>query len=81
MKKLLLTSIFTFLSFNILAETEEMEVHALDADKDGLISMIEAEADHTLSANFTDLDVNQDGFLSHLELGKNAEKKLTETTI
>jgi hypothetical protein len=81
MKRILLTSIFTFVSLNILAESKEMEVHALDADKDGLISMIEAKADNTLSAIFTDLDINQDGFLSHLELGSNAKKKLTKTII
>ena len=81
MKRILLTSIFTLVSLNILAESKEMEVHALDADKDELISMTEAKADNTLSAIFTDLDINQDGFLSHLELGSNAEKKLTKTTI
>ncbi len=40
--------------------------------------MTEAKADNTLSAIFTDLDINQDGFLSHLELGSNAEKKLAK---
>jgi hypothetical protein len=71
MKKLLLASIVTFASFasfNLLAESDEMTIHPLDADKDGLISMDEAQADSTLSAIFTELDINQDGFLSHLEL-------------
>jgi hypothetical protein len=68
MKKLLLASIMTFASLNVLAESEEMTVHPLDTDKDGLISMDEAKADSTLSALFADLDINHDGFLSHLEL-------------
>jgi hypothetical protein len=68
MKKLLLASIVTFASLNVVAENEEMAVHPLDADKDGLISMDEAKIDSTLSAIFADLDLNQDGYLSHLEL-------------
>lgn len=83
MKKLLvasMVSIFTFASFNILAESEEIVVHSLDTDKDGLISMNEAKADNTLSVIFTDLDTNQDGFLSHLELDVRTEKKLIKTT-
>jgi oligoribonuclease (3'-5' exoribonuclease) len=68
MKKLLLASIVTFASLNVLAESEEMSVHPLDTDKDGLVSMDEAKIDSTLSAIFTELDINQDGYLSHLEL-------------
>lgn len=68
MKKLLLASIVTFASLNVLAQSEEMAVHPLDADEDGLISMDEARIDSTLSAIFADLDVNQDGYLSNLEL-------------
>jgi len=68
MKKLLLASIVTFTSLNVLAESEEMPVHPLDADKDGLVSMDEAKIDSTLSAIFAELDINQDGYLSHLEL-------------
>jgi hypothetical protein len=68
MKKLLLLSIVTFLSLNSFAVTEEITVHPLDIDKDGLISIDEAKADNTLSAIFSELDINQDGFLSNLEL-------------
>ena len=68
MKKLLLASIITFASLNVIAASEEMTAHPLDTDKDGLISVDEAKVDSTLSALFADLDVNQDGFLSHLEL-------------
>ena len=68
MKKLLLASIITFVSLNVLAEAEEMTVHPLDTDKDGLISLDEAKVDSTLSSIFADLDINQDGYLSHLEL-------------
>jgi hypothetical protein len=75
MRKLLLASIVTFASFNLLAESDEMTVHPLDVDKDGLISMDEAKADNTLSAIFTELDINQDGFLSHLEIDVKTEDK------
>lgn len=75
MKKLLLASIVTLVSLNILAETEEMSIHPLDTDKDGLVSMEEAKSDTTLSAIFTDLDINQDGFLSHLELAAKTENQ------
>jgi hypothetical protein len=68
MKKLLLVSIATFVTFNSFAGTIEITVHPLDVDKEGLISIDEAKADNTLSAIFTELDANQDGFLSHLEL-------------
>jgi hypothetical protein len=71
MKKLslvLYASIITFTSLNSLAQSEAMSVHALDTDKDGLLSASEAKADATLSAIFTELDINQDGFLSRQEL-------------
>jgi hypothetical protein len=77
MKKLLLASIITFASLNVLAESEEMTVHPLDADKDGLISVDEAKIDSTLSAIFAELDINQDGYLSKLELEVKAEEKTT----
>ncbi|AGH45127.1 hypothetical protein [Paraglaciecola psychrophila] len=63
-----MVSIATFVTFNSFAGTIEITVHPLDVDKNGLISIDEAKADNTLSAIFTELDVNQDGFLSHLEL-------------
>ena len=75
MKKLLLASIVTFASLNVLAAPEEMPIHPLDADKDGLISLDEAKIDKTLSAIFADLDLNQDGYLSNLELEVKTEDK------
>ena len=78
MKKLLLASIVTLVSLNVLADTEEMKFHPLDTDKDGLISLEEAKTDSTLSAIFTDLDINQDGFLSHLELEVKTEVETSE---
>lgn len=68
MKKLLLISIVSLISLNVLAESEEMSIHPLDTDKDGLISLEEAKEDSTLSAIFADLDINQDGYLSKMEL-------------
>ncbi|MFT6990017.1 MAG: hypothetical protein ACJASL_001995 [Paraglaciecola sp.] len=77
MKKLLLASIVSLASLNVLATSEEITVHPLDADKDGLISMDEARMDSTLSAIFAELDINQDGYLSHSEL----EVKTEDETI
>jgi Ca2+-binding EF-hand superfamily protein len=74
MKKLLLAFFVTFVSLSVLAKSDEMAVHTLDTDKDGLISMDEAKIDSTLSAIFSELDLNQDGYLSHLELKVKTEK-------
>lgn len=68
MKKILLASIVTLVALNVSANSEDMPKHPLDTDKDGLISKAEAQADSTLSAIFDELDVNDDGYLSHLEL-------------
>ena len=76
MRKFVFASIVTFASFNLLAESEEIIVHLLDSDKDGLISMEESKTDSTLSAIFTELDINQDGFLSHLELETKTEDEI-----
>ncbi|MBL4630688.1 MAG: hypothetical protein JKY14_05845 [Paraglaciecola sp.] len=76
MKKLLLASIIAFVSLSVFAQSEEMSVHPLDTDKDGLISIDEAKSDVTLSALFTELDVDQDGYLSLSEL----EVKTEEST-
>jgi hypothetical protein len=75
MNKILLTSLVSFASFTIFAGTEEQNIHPLDTDKDGLISIEEAKADITLTAIFGDLDINQDGYLSKLELGFETEEK------
>jgi hypothetical protein len=68
MEKLLLVSIVVFLSLNSFAVTEEITVHPIYINKDGLLSIDEAEADGTLSAIFLELDINQYGFLTHLVL-------------
>jgi hypothetical protein len=68
MKKLLLASIISCAAFSVLADSDKMKIHPLDTDKDGLISAEEAKIDSTLSAIFSDLDANQDGYLSHLEM-------------
>jgi hypothetical protein len=38
--------------------------------------MEESKTDSTLSAIFTELDINQDGFLSHLELETKTEDEI-----
>jgi hypothetical protein len=76
MKKLLLASIISFASFSVLADSGEKTIHPLDTDKDGLISVEEAKIDSTLSALFSDLDVNQDGYLSNLEMEVKTEVEI-----
>jgi len=75
MKKLLIVSTISFASLVVFADSDEMKVHPLDADKDGLISVAEAKIDSTLSALFSDLDVNQDGYLSNMEMEIKTEDK------
>jgi hypothetical protein len=77
MKTFLLASIVTLVSLNVLASTEEKTAHALDVDKDGLISIDEAKIDSTLSTFFADLDINQDGYLTYLELEVKTQEELT----
>jgi Ca2+-binding EF-hand superfamily protein len=79
MKTFLLASIVTLVSLNVLASTQEKTAHALDVDvdKDGLISIDEAKIDSTLSTIFADLDINQDGYLSYLELEVKTQEELT----
>ena len=69
MRKFVFASIVTFASFNLLAKSEEIIVHPLDTDKDGLISMEEAKADTTLSAIFTEMGIHQDGFFITFGIG------------
>ncbi|MFT4938723.1 MAG: Ca2+-binding EF-hand superfamily protein [Paraglaciecola sp.] len=66
MKKLIAISTLMFASTAALAQADI--ITALDADKDGLVSIEEAKADTSLSTAFEELDVNQDGYLSSLEL-------------
>ena len=80
MKKLLLASILTLVSLNIFAQSGEMTIHPLDTDKDGLISEEEAKVDSTLSAIFTELDINHDGYLSELELEVKTEEETEDET-
>lgn len=68
MTKLLLVLTVSLFSLAITAQEPAEEVHALDTDKDGLISAEEAKQDPALSAIFEELDANKDGFLSKQEL-------------
>ncbi|MEP1446754.1 MAG: EF-hand domain-containing protein [Paraglaciecola sp.] len=76
MKKLILASIVSFAAFNVLADPGAMAIHPLDTDKDGLVSVDEAKTDDTLSAIFSELDVNQDGYLSQMELEVKTENEI-----
>ncbi|WP_339720270.1 hypothetical protein [uncultured Paraglaciecola sp.] len=78
MKKLLLASVLGFATLSVFAESEEMAIHPLDTDKDGLVSIDEAKIDTTLSAIFAELDINQDGYLSQLELEVKTENETNE---
>lgn len=40
---------------------------SLDADKDGVITVIESKADNNVAARFSTADKNQDGYLSRAE--------------
>jgi Ca2+-binding EF-hand superfamily protein len=66
MKKLLITGLLVAVSGAVIAESPKLFI--LDADKDGLISVEEAKLDSDLSEAFTTLDINQDGYLSELEM-------------
>ena len=78
MKKLLIISAFTFISTSAISGMEDAKIHPLDIDKDGLISLSEAKKDATLTAIFSDLDVNKDGFLSKVEMEVKTEDKINE---
>jgi len=67
MKKLIPMVVLTFASMALIAE--EDLIAKLDSDNDGRISIEEAAQDASLSAMFTELDTNKDGYLSPSELG------------
>ena len=77
MKTLLLASIAVMTSLTVGAEKEERETHPQDADKEGVISLAEAKKDSTLSAIFSDLDINKDGYLSQEELALKVVEKVS----
>ena len=62
MKKLLILGLCVLASTAVLAD-EELFMN-LDADSDGLISIAEAAVDSDVSAQFAELDINKDGYLS-----------------
>lgn len=72
MKKLYLATLTLLISANVLASN--FDFNAFDVDQDGLISLEEAKVDSTLSALFTELDSNQDGYLSLAEMTEKPEK-------
>lgn len=76
MKKLLFVLLLSFTAFNLFAESAEISAHPLDTDNDGLVSIEEAKPDDTLSAIFAELDINQDGYLSQMELEVKTESEI-----
>lgn len=68
MTKLLLVLTASLFSLAITAQEPIENVHVLDTDKDGLISVEEAKQDTELSAVFEKLDTDKDGFLSKQEI-------------
>jgi Ca2+-binding EF-hand superfamily protein len=49
------------------SELKPLAFSAVDANKDGKVSLLEARADPELYAEFAALDINQDGFLTPAE--------------
>lgn len=68
MKKLV--SLFALMFTSMILVAEEDLIAKLDSDNDGRISIEEAAEDKSLSAMFTELDTNKDGYLSPAELEK-----------
>jgi Ca2+-binding EF-hand superfamily protein len=66
MKKLITIAALLFASSVVFADEDLLAT--LDTDKDGRISVEEAAADPSLSAVFTEMDVNKDGYLTPSEL-------------
>ncbi|WP_340678691.1 hypothetical protein [Paraglaciecola sp.] len=62
MKKLLILGLCVLASTSVFAD-EELFI-TLDADGDSLISISEAAVDADVSAQFSELDANKDGYLS-----------------
>ncbi|WJG11120.1 hypothetical protein [Aliiglaciecola sp. LCG003] len=68
MKKLILLSTLIFSATSVMAQ--EDKIASLDVDMDGRISVEEAVSDAELSAKFSQLDTNKDGYLSPSELAE-----------
>ena len=66
MKQFILGSILILATGTVMAENEQFSI--LDTDKDGLLSFEEAKVDTSIGAAFSELDLNQDGYLSEPEL-------------
>ena len=66
MKKLI--TIGSLILASTVALAGEDVIAKLDTDNDGRISVEEAVSDASLSAVFTELDVNKDGYLTPSEL-------------
>ncbi|MFT6897463.1 MAG: Ca2+-binding EF-hand superfamily protein [Paraglaciecola sp.] len=66
MKKLIAITTLILASATAMADEDLMD--KLDTDNDGRISIEEASGDPSISASFTELDANSDGYLTAREL-------------
>jgi Ca2+-binding EF-hand superfamily protein len=69
MKRMLVASIgmLASMTISIAAAQGSASFEALDADKDGLITVIESKASKQVAAHFSTADKNQDGYLTRAE--------------
>jgi len=61
------TGMLALLAISLAAAQRSVSFEALDADKDGLITVIESKADKQVAAHFSTADKNQDGYLTKAE--------------
>ena len=61
------TGVLALMAISLAAAQRSASFEALDADKDGLITVIESKADKQVAAHFSTADKNQDGYLTKAE--------------
>ncbi len=61
------TGMLALLAISLAAAQRSASFEALDADKDGLITVIESKADKQVATHFSTADKNQDGYLTKAE--------------
>jgi Ca2+-binding EF-hand superfamily protein len=61
------TGVLALMAISLAAAQRSASFEALDADKDGLITVIESKTDKQVAAHFSTADKNQDGYLTKAE--------------